>query len=229
MLTYNPNWMRYKLWADGDTLYFMTNVQVEDGTNKDALFQCDLTDMSVKQVWATPNKDEVGEWETTGVDVSQWYVTDGYIYFYLSGGDMWRSELATSKLEKLADTHEKTQYGSAVFSDEYMCLLNDFPAVSYHDPTPKPGSIFRSFGDTIYIYGLDGTFIKDISIKPIYDELDSVSIINMLMCDSTDVYFLVTGYTFDDPNRPNLSTGRAVTLCRANIETGEVGVLYKLI
>ena len=98
MVIFNPNAIRYTLWADGDMLYFMANVQISDGTHKDVLFQCDLTDMSVKQVWATPNKDEVGEWERTGVSVSQWYITNGYIYFYLSGGDMWRTELATGKL-----------------------------------------------------------------------------------------------------------------------------------
>ena len=118
LVDFNPNAIRYTLWAEGDALYFMANVQTPDGTYKDVLFQCDLTDLSVKQVWATPDKDEVGEWETTGVSVSQWYVTNGYIYFYLSGGDMWRTELSSGKTEKLADTHKQTQYGSAVFSDD---------------------------------------------------------------------------------------------------------------
>ena len=109
MVDFIPNAIHYKLWADGDILYFMANVQTTDGTYKDVLFQCDLSDMSVEQIWVTPGKDEVGEWEKTGVSVSQWYVTNGYIYFYLSGGDMWRTELATGKLEKLAESDSRSK------------------------------------------------------------------------------------------------------------------------
>lgn len=223
---FNPNSIHYTLWADGDMLYFMANVQTTDGTYKDVLFQCDLTDMSVKQVWVTPSKDEVGEWEKTGVSVSQWYITNGYIYFYLSGGDMWRTELATGKLEKLADTHEKTQYGSAVFSDDYMCLLNDAPVNYNGDITP--GGLFRSAGDTIFLYGLDGTFIKEISLKPLYDGMDGLPTIDMLFCDNADVYFLATTTTHSTQNGASVGNIGALTLCCANIETGEVSQVYKL-
>ncbi len=226
MVQFNPNAIRYTLWAEGDTLYFMANIQSNDGTYKDVLFQCDLSDLSVKQIWATPGADEVGEWETTGVSVSQWYVTNGTIYFYLSGGDMWRAELATGELTKLADTHEQTKYGSAIFSDEYMALLNDMPTDSYGNFAL--GGIFRTNADTIYLYGLDGSFIKEISLKKLLADLSGGLEIDLLMCDSTDIYFLTTGYTYDDPNSPTHATGRAITLCRANIETGEVLKLYKL-
>ena len=220
---FNPNAIRYTLWADGDILYFMANVQTTDGTYKDVLFQCALTDMSVKQVWVTPDKDEVGEWEKTGVSVSQWYVTNGYIYFYLSGGDMWRTELASSKTEKLADTHEKTQYGSAIFSDDYMCLLNDEPTDFYGEF--ELGGIFRGNADTIFLYRLDGTLIKELSLDSLFDDLGDRVEMDMLMCDSTDVYFFVTVTAFSSQ-----TTGRITsqTLWRANFETGEVTQLYKL-
>ena len=209
-------------------LYFMANVQISDGTHKDVLFQCDLTDMSVKQVWATPNKDEVGEWERTGVSVSQWYITNGYIYFYLSGGDMWRTELATGKLEKLADTHEQTQYGSAVFSDNYMCLLNDMPVNDYADREFALGSSRRSNGDTIFVYGIDGTLLKEISLEPLFDELGDIATIDMLMCDGSDVYFATTSMTFSTQNGWSVGNTEAVTLCRANFETGEVAQVCRL-
>ena len=206
----------------------MANVQTTDGKYKDVLFQCDLTNMSVKQVWATPGKDEVGDWERTGVKVSQWYVTNGYIYFYLSGGDMWRTELATGKLEKLADTHEQTQYGSAVFSDDHMCLLNDMPVNDYANREFELGSYRRSNGDTIFVYDIDGTFLKAISLKPIFDELGDVAIINMLMCDATDVYFLATTMVYSTQYGWSVGDTDTITLCRANFETGEVSQVYKL-
>ena len=238
LVDYNPNAIRYTLWAEGNTLYFMANVQTADGTYKDVLFQCDLSDLSVKQVWATPGKDEVGEWERTGVKVSQWYVAGGYIYFYLSGGDMWRTELASGKMEKLADTHEKAQYGSAVFSDEYMALLNDYPVAFYGYTEPKPGGIFRYYGDTIFIYGLDGTFVKEIPLKGLYDDPADMAEIDMLCCSGKDIFFLTTAITGTSESSGTLggasfsstSTNQGdVNLCHANIETGEVEVVCNLI
>lgn len=227
---FNANWMHYKLWADGDTLYFMTNVQVEDGTYKDVLFQCDLTDMSVKQVWVTPDKDEVGEWEETGVSVSQWYVMNGYIYFYLSGGDMWRTELSSGKTEKLADTHEQAQYGSAIFSDDYMCLLNDYPIGFYGDPTLVPGGMFRSYGDTIFVYGMDGTLVKEISLKNLYDDPYAMAEMHLLCCAGNDIFFLTTGRTpVSGSGMVSATTKQGdINLCHANIDTGEVEVIYTL-
>ena len=223
---FNANWMHYKLWADGDTLYFMTNVQVEDGTYKDVLFQCGLDGSDVKQVWVTPDKNEVGEWEKTGVSVSQWYVTNGYIYFYLSGGDMWRTELSSGKTEKLADTHEKTLYGSAVFSDDYLALLSELPADFYGEVTE--GGRYRVPGDSIFLYGIDGTLKKEISTEPLREALDGTIAVDMLMCDSTDVYFLATTTTYSTQYGFPVGNTGSITLWRANFETGEVTQLYKL-
>ena len=232
LVDFNPNAIHYTIWAEGDILYFMANVQTADGTYKDVLFQCDLTDMSVEQVWVTPGKDEVGEWEETGVSVSRWYVTNGYIYFYLSGGDMWRTELATGKTEKLADTHEKTVYGSAIFSDDYMCLLNDIPVFFYGYREPDPGGMFRYYGDTIFIYGLDGTYIKEISLKNLYDGPVDLEI-DMICCAGNDIFFLTTAMTGTSQSGDSSSSVTTahkgdVNLCHANIETGEAEIIFTL-
>jgi len=63
----------YTLWADQETIYFMTNVQQTDGTWKDTLFAYDTQTDEVAQVWEVPEKSEVGEWNTTGVEVNGWY------------------------------------------------------------------------------------------------------------------------------------------------------------
>lgn len=229
-LVYNPNWIHYMLWADGDFLYFMTKMQDEDEVYKQMLFQCDLTDMSVKMVWKTPGADEVGEWETTGVSVSQWYINDGYIYFYLSGGDMWRSNLSTGENEKLAETHEKTLYGSAVFNDEYMCLLNDIPVFFYGYTELYPGGMFRSMGDTVYVYKTDGTFVRELSLTGLYDDPDELAQIDMLFCDDNSVYFLTTGMTASTSGDDNMSVQqgnrKSTNLCRGDINTGKVEIIY---
>ncbi len=229
-IDFDPNGIHYSLWADGDMLYFMANVQTTGGTFKDVLFQCDLNDMSVKQAWVTPDKEDVGEWEETGASVSQWYVIDGYIYFYLAGNGLWRTELASGKNEKLAETSEKAQYGSAIFSDDYLCLLNDIPIYFYGDPTPAPGGMFRSYGDAIFIYTLDGTFVKEISLKNLYDDPNAMAEMHLLCCAGNDIFFLTTGRT------PAVGSGMVsattkqgdTNLCHANIETGEVEVIYTL-
>lgn len=219
---FNPNAIRYTLWADGDSLYFMANVQTADGTYKDVLFQCGLDGSDVREVWVTPGADQVGEWDRTGVSVSQWYIMNGTIYFYLSGGDFWRTELATGKTEKLAGTHEQTRYGSAVFSDEYMVLLSELPSNFYGEVTE--GGRYRVPGDSIFLYGIDGTLQKEISTEPLREALDGKIDVDMLMCDSTDVYFLATTTIYSG----SVGNTGSITLWRANFETGEVTQLYKL-
>ncbi len=237
-LVFNPNWIHYTLWADGDLLYFMANVQVEDGSYRDALFRCDLEDLSVRRVWVTPDPEEVGSWERAGVSVSQWYVTGDAIYFYLSGGDMWRGDLNTGKNKKIADTHGETVYGSAVFSDDYMCLLNDAPRRSPTDPEIDTAGALRHYGgDTVYVYGLDGELLHELSLQPLHDELGATLSFDLLFCDESHVYFLTTQW-----GTPSESSGSGdgvsfsvttnnrggVYLCRASPEGGEVQTLYQL-
>ena len=223
--------LEYTLWADGDLIYFMVNVQNSEGMTRYSLFAVNPADMSVKQVWVTPDKDEVGEWETTGVKVSQWYVTGGYIYFYLSGGDFWRSNLENGKTEKLADVYEKALYGSAVFSDDYLCVLNDIPVAFYGYTEPSPGGMFRYYGDTIFVYGLDGTYIKEISLKDLYDNPADMAQIDLICCSGNGIFFLTTGMSVSVDTGPFAGlTGHqgGINLCHANIETGKVEVIYTL-
>ena len=226
LVDYSPNGIRYTLWADGDTLYFMANVQTMDGTHKDVLFQCGLDGGDVRQVWVTPDADTVGEWETTGVSVSQWYITNGSIYFYLSGNDYYRTDLSTGETEKLADTHEQTQYGSAVFSDESMCLLSETPGDRSANATNE--SLIRRGGDAIYLYDLDGTYRKEISLEKVAEEVGDNLEIALLMVDGTHVYFQVTTTSYSTQHGFPVGNVGSETLWRANLETGEVSQIYQL-
>ncbi len=226
MIEIDPNAIRYSLWADGDTLYFMANVQTAEGTKKNVLYQCGLDGSDVRQVWATPDAEEVGEWERTGVSVSQWYITGGYIYFYLSGNDYYRTDLATGKTEKLADTQEQTQYGSAIFSDEFMCLLSETPGNRSANATNE--SLIRRGGDALFLYDLDGTYRKEISLENLAEEVGDNLEIALLMVDHTHVYFQVTTTSYSTQNGIPVGNVGSETLWRANLETGEVSQLYQL-
>lgn len=223
VMVVDPNALQYTLWADGDYMYFMANIKQSNGTYKDTLFAYHTEEKELKQVWQTPDASEVGEWEETGVSVSQWYVTDGYIYFYLSGNDMWRSSLETGKHEKLAQTSDKTQYGTAVFSDQYMCLMNTAPG-NFVDLFG--GGAVHTGGNTIYVYGLNGAFVKELSLNDLYKNNSDIELCQPVFCSGNDLYFLVDATTWNDPINGVSSPNTNLILCCVDIETGNITQVY---
>lgn len=223
MTIYNPNALQYKLWADGDTIYFMLNLQQSDKTYKDTLFSYQPESGEVRECWKTPDKSEVGSWEKSGVSPSAWYIKDGYLYFYLSGNDLWRADLATGKNECLAKTSEKTKYGSAVFSDSYVCILNDTPGNSLN---LIGNSQVYTGGDTLFIYNMDGSFARELSLKDLYKKNSKIEHISLLFCSGKDIYFLVDATTWNDPIDGIASPNTNLILCCADIESGELTQVY---
>lgn len=221
--------VQYALWAEEDTLYFMVNLPREDGTTRDTLFACDLRDLSVQQVWAVPEESEVGLWETTNVSVSQWYISDGTIYFYLAGNGLWKTDLSSGKTEKLADTGDRIPYGSAVYADDAVCIVNDIPKFWETSEEVYPGSPWRYNADTIFVYGLDGTFRKEISLQPLFDVLGHVSIIEPVFTDGRNLYFVATAMTYSTQDGFPIGNKGDKNLCRADLETGAVTQLYTLL
>ena len=220
----NLNELGYTLWADGDIIYFMVNLPQSNGTYKDTLFAYDTNTKEVSQIWQTPDGETVGLWETAGVSVSQWYILNGTIYFYLSGNDFWKTDLTTGETVKLAATHEKTTYGSAIFSDDYLCLINDEPENSNSIET-YGSTLNHTGGDTIYVYGLDGTFIEELSLKSLYDEFEALKHCALAFCSGDDIYFIA------DASTKKWTDGSAQTqwnqiLCCINIESGEITQIY---
>ena len=111
-----------------------------------------------------------------------------------------------------------------------MCLLNDYPVAFYGDPTPVLGGMFRSYGDTIFVYTLDGTFVKEISLKTLYDDPYAMAEMHLLCCAGSDIFFLTTGRTpVSGSGMVSATTKQGdINLCHADIETGEVEVIYTL-
>lgn len=180
----NPHELHYELWADGDAVYFMAkNMQQSDGTYKDTLFCYDTQTAEVTEVWKVPDKDDVGTWDTTGVSVRQWYISDGYIYFYLSGNGIWYTELSTGKTAKLTELGESA--GDASFSDEYIVVMG---GKSVSGVNLIDGSSDLSGGDRLYIYDYDGKLVKEITLDKIYDDNDNVSECTLLWINEGKIY-----------------------------------------
>lgn len=179
----NPHEMYYELLADGDLIYFMAkNVRQADGTYKDTLYSYDPQADKLDKIWQVPEESDVGAWDTTGVSVSQWYVSNGYIYFYLSGNDIWYTELSTGETNKLIDLN--LEAGAATFSNEYIAVVNK----EYNGFTSFTGESSVTGGDTLYVYDYNGKLVNEISLKQIYKDCDTVSACNILCVNDGKVY-----------------------------------------
>lgn len=175
--------MRYELWADGNAVYFMAkNVQQDDGTYKDTLFRYDTQTGKAEEVWKVPDEADVGAWDTTGVRVTQWYVSDECIWFYLSGNGIWYTELSTGKTAKLTDV--AVSAGVASFSDQYIVVMSKSVAgVNLLDS----GSAL-SGGDALYVYDYEGRLIREVSLDQIYEDCDKVSACSILWIEGEKIY-----------------------------------------
>lgn len=186
----DTNAVYYELWADGDMVYFMAkNVKQSNGTYKDTLFSYDPRTNKSEKVWQVPDKADVGTWDTTGVSVSQWYISNGYIYFFLCGNDIWYTELATGETNKLIDLD--LEAGSAIFSNDYIAVINK----EYSGMISFTGESSVTGGDTLYIYGYDGKLVKEITLKEFYEDNENVTDCNLLWVSDDKVYIHVDATT----------------------------------
>ncbi len=218
---YDPGEPHYTLWADGDTVYFMLNAPRENGARRDALYALDTAEKNAAKVWEVPTGEQVGPWETTGVSVSQWYILDGALYYYLSGGDFWKTDLTTGENVKLADTHEKTLYGTAIFSDAYMCLLNDHPMADPATGEYWLGAGLHEGGDAVYVYRLDGTPVREIPLGSLVDALGQIGGFYPVFCDGDALYLIAdAGEMVSLPGGAGMQKARRDVLCRVDLETG---------
>lgn len=213
---FNSNELHYTLWADGDNTYFMANIKQSNNTYKETLFCYDEESAEVKEIWKTPNKSEVGNWDTTGVSVSQWYVTGGYIYFYLSGNDLWCTELSSGKTSKLADVKDNANTGIAAFSDKHIVIMSKS---IYGEDLLNGGSAY-SGGDSLYIYNYSGKLEKEISLKDIYKENKAVADCSLLYIGNDKVYILADATDNSDYNATH--TTLVYSIYEADIQSGTI-------
>lgn len=184
---HSPSDTRWSLWADGDKVYFMGNLTQKDQTQKDTLFCYDTVKQETKQVWQTPDAETVGKWETTGVHVSAWYIKNGALYYYLSGNGFWRCNLETGENEQLADVAQKAKTGTGYFSDKYLFVLNTNPDGGLNGITGMPS---HTGGDTLYVYSLDGSFVKEISLKDDVKGLTNTAAFEFVGCSGKELFLL---------------------------------------
>ena len=125
-----------------------------------------------------------------------------------------RTKPTTGKNERLAKTSEKTKCGSAVFTDSYVCILNETPGGAFN--VIGNGQKYTG-GDTLFVYNIDGSFIKELSLKDLYKKNSKIEHISLLFCSGNDIYFLVDASTWNDPINGIASPNTNLILCCADI------------
>ena len=239
LTVYGGNRTSYEMWADGDFFYFMTDTENPDGTFSPTLYSYDTNTKNVTVAWTPPSVDTIGEyegWDKTisgrTSSMSQWYVSGGYIYMFFSANGLWRCKLGTEEYEKLADTTEYAEYGSAVFFDGGMILINDMPEWSdiLGRYTFGGGHIG---GDSAFVFGLDGSFKNELSLDRIAEAVGQVGSYDFLAVSDGYLYIVAdVTETSDYGSDGNVSmqtvTSQRKAMFRIDTESGEALYLCDL-
>ena len=141
---------------------------------------------------------------------------DGTIYFYLAGNGLWRSSLTGGETELLADTGDTAEYGTALFSDDYMCLLNDLPG----EHNENEG------GDSFYIYGLDGTLQRELPLTALFNAVDGITGFSPLFLSENEIYFVADAGSWGEIKNGIQYEDKMDILCSMSIDTGEIIQIY---
>lgn len=154
----NANPFNWKLWADGDYLYFMgvsgfaKVIALYDTTYANCLFQYDMMTGECEQVWSLPDTELVGDWENAGISVDGWYVEDGVMQFHLSGNGFWATDLLTGETQQVAAVEDDpNRLGHAFYSGSAIYVSNYANGSSF---SPERSKV-SEYG--IYIYDTAGT------------------------------------------------------------------------
>lgn len=156
----------WRFWTDDNYFYFMGNYallgaeRTFNSKYANQLYRYDLLTKTCEQVWDLPSSKDVGEWKLEGISTNGWYIKDDYIYYFLTGNGLWRTNLNTGVHENLFQTDVN---GTAFFDGEYLYINN----------SDDLSMLFNGFQDeerVIQVFRMDGTKINTISLKSLYEE-----------------------------------------------------------
>lgn len=169
----------WKFWADGNEVYAMNNLLDNTGCHQDVLYRLGQTEADTCEIWRSTEFDE-------GVPDSSWYITNGHLYYYFSGSDLWDIELTTGNARKVVALTDTVKSGTVLFTDSCILFLDDQP-----DSQWGAQSGFREGGEKITIYDYKGNLMGEVSLKSIYEKYSDAVQCSMVFADGNCVYVLV--------------------------------------
>ena len=168
----------YKLWGDENFVY----IDTEAKDYQEVVYRYDIERGGCKLVWSVPSVNVVGNWESAGIGANGLYVSDGIIYYYLSGNGVWKYDIGSGKNTRLFRINDKEKRGIACFDAHYI-YINNAAALTEEVPT----SLF-----TLYVYNYQGKEVNKIPYGQFYSEHDLQS---FDVLGTTDSGFFCQGVT----------------------------------
>lgn len=169
----------WKFWADGNDVYAMNNLLDNAGYQQDILYRLGQTGADTCVLWRSTELDE-------SISDSSWYITNGHLYYYFSGSDLWDIELTTGNANKIVALADTLKSGTVLFTDSCILFLDDQP-----DSQWGAQSGIREGGTEIAVYDYSGNLVEKVSLSSIYEKYSDAVQCSMVFADGNCVYLLV--------------------------------------
>ena len=169
----------WKFWADGSDVYAMNHILDNTGYNQDILYRLGATQSETREIWRSTGI-------TKSVSDASWYITNGHLYYYFSGSDLWDIELGTGDTKNMIALADTARSATALFTDFYFILLDD-------QPDSKWGiqSGWREGGKKITVYDYSGNLVGEVSLSSIYEKYSDAVQCSLVFADGNCVYVLL--------------------------------------
>ena len=169
----------WKFWADSGEVYAMNHILDNTGYEQDILYRLGAAKSETREIWrSTALAKDVYD--------ASWYITNGHLYYYFSGSDLWDIELGTGSTKKMVALSNTVKSATALFTDSYFIILDD-----QADSQWGAQSGFREGGKKISAYDYSGNKIGEISLSSIYEKYSDVVQCSPVFADGNCVYVLV--------------------------------------
>ena len=169
----------WKFWADGSEAYAMNHILDDTGYNQDILYRLGATQSETREIWRST---EIAK----SVADASWYITNGHLYYYFSGSDLWDVELGTGDAKKMIALADTIKSATALFTESYFILLDDQP-----DSQWGVQSGFREGGQKITVYDYSGNLMGEVSLSSIFDKYSDAVQCSPVFADGNCVYVLL--------------------------------------
>ena len=83
------------------------------------------------------------------------------------------------------------------------------------------GGVSHTGGDTVYVYGMDGHFEKELSLAGLYEEKEELRECELVFCADREIALVANAGHYGPDGYI-----RDLTLYSVNIDTGEITELY---
>lgn len=195
----------WKFWADKGNIYAMQQVLTKEGYI-DTLYR--LYDDKAHELWSSSVLWSLSSNKDISDGKASWYLSDGILYYYVSGGEVWKADLNNNDVNNqspslLFKNTDVGMGGSAIFNQKDIFILND----------QMEEGPFRRGGKTVSIYDFNGDFQRKIDLSPVYELHKDTVHVELVFADSKALYLL---------GSRGMANSAQNNLYQVNLESGQL-------